>query len=453
MSNHINTQSAAQNNQGGQNVGSPPPISQQAASQQAAGKPAITVEQLGSPRKKSRLGLEKLSKVWFNLIHRNNLVYNTCWEDPRLDEVALELKPQDNVLVITSAGCNALDYVLQGVNHVYAVDMNPRQNAVLELKQVAIRELDYDEFFQMFGRGRIAGYKEIYKKRLRPHLSRESVRIWDRHKRYFLGPGQAKRPSFYYYGSSGMFAWMMRMYVKMKRLKTPVEKLLAAQTIEEQQHIFKEYNLTDKLWAPFLKWAMKRDTTLAMLGVPRAQRQQLDRDYPGGILQFVIDSLEYVCTQLPLKDNYFWRVYLTGSYTPDCCPEYLKQDNFNKLKAGMVNNVTTHTDSVLGFLEANEVQISKYVLLDHQDWLAEVRPDVLQAEWEQMVKRAMPQTRFIWRSAGLKVEFVDPLRVNVNGQQRKMGELLTYHQDLANRLHPTDRVHTYGSFYIADLNK
>ncbi len=50
-----------------------------------------------------------LSECFFELVHCNNLVYNTCWEDPRLDRVALSLTPDDNVLVITSAGCNALD--------------------------------------------------------------------------------------------------------------------------------------------------------------------------------------------------------------------------------------------------------------------------------------------------------------------------------------------------------
>ena len=53
----------------------------------------------------------------------------------------LELGPDDNVLVITSAGCNALDYALAGPRHVYAVDLNPRQNALLELKKAAIRAL------------------------------------------------------------------------------------------------------------------------------------------------------------------------------------------------------------------------------------------------------------------------------------------------------------------------
>jgi S-adenosylmethionine-diacylglycerol 3-amino-3-carboxypropyl transferase len=45
----------------------------------------------------------------FSLVHQHHLVYNTCWEDPRLDREALAIRPTDTVLVITSAGCNALD--------------------------------------------------------------------------------------------------------------------------------------------------------------------------------------------------------------------------------------------------------------------------------------------------------------------------------------------------------
>ena len=85
-----------------------------------------------------------VSERVFQLVHGHNLVYNTCWEDPRLDREALQLGPTDNVLVITSAGCNALDYVLTEPKHVYAVDMNPRQNALLELKLAGIRQLEFD---------------------------------------------------------------------------------------------------------------------------------------------------------------------------------------------------------------------------------------------------------------------------------------------------------------------
>ena len=53
---------------------------------------------------------------------------------------------------------------------------------------------------------------------------------------------------------------------------------------------------------------------------------------------------------------------------------------------------------------------------------------------------------------GLRVDYVDPLEVTVQGRTRKLGEILKYDHTLAQELHPRDRVHTYGSFYIADVN-
>jgi len=94
------------------------------------------------------MAIEWVSRACVDVVHRTNLVYNACWEDPRVDRVALDLSPADNVLVITSAGCNALDYVLAGARHIHAVDMNPRQNALLELKLAAIRRLDFGHFFE-----------------------------------------------------------------------------------------------------------------------------------------------------------------------------------------------------------------------------------------------------------------------------------------------------------------
>src|SRR6266571_4843183 len=61
---------------------------------------------------------ETINHRLFKAVHRRNLIYNTCWEDPALDRVALELGPSDRVMVITSAGCNALDYLLAGAGEV-----------------------------------------------------------------------------------------------------------------------------------------------------------------------------------------------------------------------------------------------------------------------------------------------------------------------------------------------
>lgn len=384
----------------------------------------------------------------FNLIHGRNLVYNTCWEDPRLDREALQLGPDDTVLVITSAGCNALDYALVGPKQVVAVDVNPRQNALLELKLSGIRNLEFEDFFAMFGEGRLAGAADIYEDKLRPSLSVWAKSYWDRWISFF---DEGNRRPFYYRGTSGAFAMLVNLYInKIVKLRPWVNDVLATQTFEEQREIYRRH-LQDRFWSPGMRFALRRDTVLSLLGVPRAQRNQIEMQYEGGIAQFVYDCVEAVFARLPLADNYFWRVYMTGRYTPDCCPEYLKPDNFQKLKEGLADRIEMHTDTVQGFLEKNERPVSRFVLLDHMDWLSGKHLDWLAGEWEWIVRRAAPGARAIWRSAGLRTDFVDETLIYVGGKKRRVGDLLTYHRPLADRLHQVCRVHTYGSFHIADL--
>lgn len=387
----------------------------------------------------------------FKAVHGNNLVYNTCWEDPRLDRVALELDGDDTLMVITSAGCNILDYALQGPKKIFAVDMNPRQNALLELKIAGIKELDYSKFYALFGRGRIPDAAEVYRTKLRSELTPHSQAFWDRHINCFRGT--SFRRSFYFHGTSGTFAKAANLYIdKVLKAREKVMALLESKTLEQQQEVYHK-ELQKKVFTKLVKWIVSRDGTLSMLGVPRSQRLEVEREYDGGIGQFIEDSVETVFTKLPLADNYFWRVYLTGEYTRDCCPEYLKEENFNKLKTGLTDRIHIHTGSILDFLNRTDTQISRYVLLDHMDWLSSFSKPILQQEWQAIVDRASPDCRLLWRSGGLKVDFVDPLEVTVNGQTKKVGDLLTYHPQLAAELHEKDRVHTYGSFYIADMRK
>jgi len=148
------------------------------------------------------------------------------------------------------------------------------------------------------------------------------------------------------------------------KARSEINAMLEAATLQEQQEIY-HGRLRERFWTRPLRFAMNRDATLSMVGVPRAQRRQLEADYEGGVVQFVRDCLDAVFGQLPLTDNYFWRVYITGSYTPGCCPEYLKPDNFQRLKAGLVDCIHVHTDTLQGFLEKYREEVSRFVLLEH----------------------------------------------------------------------------------------
>jgi S-adenosylmethionine-diacylglycerol 3-amino-3-carboxypropyl transferase len=85
------------------------------------------------------------------------------------------------------------------------------------------------------------------------------------------------------------------------------------------------------------------------------------------------------------------------------------------------------------------------------DWLADKFFPLLELEWQAILNRAAPETRIIWRSGGLKTDFLDRVQVTIDGEPRNLPQFLTYHPSLAGELHAKDRVHTYGSFYIADL--
>ena len=112
----------------------------------------------------------------------------------------------------------------------------------------------------------------------------------------------------------------MNWYInKVVRARELIEKILDSKSLEEQQQIYED-ELKARFWSRPLRFVLGRDTTLSLLGVPRAQRKQVDRHYQGGIVQFIEDCLDAVFGKLPLQDNYFWRVYITGRLPAELLP-------------------------------------------------------------------------------------------------------------------------------------
>lgn len=388
-----------------------------------------------------------VSQAWFNLVHQRNLIYNTCWEDPELDREAMQLGPDDRVLVLTSAGCNALDYALEGPSGVLAVDVNPIQNALLELKQVAIRELDYATFFELFGRGRLARWDDVYQDLLRPALHPASRNWWDRRGDFFHR--SSSRSSFYFRGSAGWFARWVNWYIdRVAKLRPAIDQLLSASSVEEQSAIYERHAVAQQLWTPMIRGLLKWDTTLSLLGVPRNQRRQLDQEYPGGIVQFIVDRVSTVFTRRLLKTNYFWHVYLTGQYAPDCCPRYLTRDGFARLKQGLVNRIEYRSSTVHDCLAEYPGTFTRFVLLDHMDWLGSCSEQALSQQWGKLFEHAAPNARVLWRSAGFSAARIHDLELPEGG---RVGDRLEFQLELAEELHRRDRVNTYGSFWVADV--
>lgn len=379
---------------------------------------------------------QHLQDKFFDSVVSNRLVYNTCWEDPRIDRKLLEIESDSEIVMLTSAGCNALDYLLDEPQSIQCIDANPSQNALLELKKALFLNDDYQLLWNMFGKGYDDRIHLLYKQHLRNHLSASASTFWDKYITYFCKT--STEGSFYFRGTSGKIALMIHDRIKHKGLLGKVLHLLNSKTLGEQAYYFE--GVEEQLWSAFYKWLMKRNATLALLGVPVSQRDMIDQQGKDGVLAFIQNALRNVFTKLPIKDNYFWRVYLTGSYTPGCCPNYLKQNHYEFYKTN-ITKIDQHTSYLSDFLRANPGSYSHFILLDHQDWLANSRPELLVEEWNLILNNASPGAKILFRSAGLNPDFLP----------RFVLDKLTFHTDKVEQLHKKDRVGTYGSTYLAEV--
>lgn len=114
----------------------------------------------------------------------------------------MNINPDDTVLTLTSGGCNALNLLLHGAGEVVSVDCNPAQSALLELKAIAIQELNFEDTWRLFGEGKHSDIERLYEHKLAPYLSQTGHNFWEPRLWYF-------KEGLYYQG--GMVgAWFVK---------------------------------------------------------------------------------------------------------------------------------------------------------------------------------------------------------------------------------------------------
>lgn len=121
---------------------------------------------------------------------KNEYIYAFTWEDPRIDHRLLKIGDDDVVLCVTSAGDNVLDYLYNAnPRRVHAVDLNPNQNHLLELKVAALQSLPYAQVWELFGEGRFPAFREALITKFSPHMSSQACQYWFNHGDTFSSRG------------------------------------------------------------------------------------------------------------------------------------------------------------------------------------------------------------------------------------------------------------------------
>ena len=236
-----------------------------------------------------------------------------------MDHRVFNLKEDDHVITIASAGCNVLDYIIEGTM-VTAVDFNSCQIALTELKKVAILHIDFEQFFEIFSKSNMALLKQVYPT-LRPFLSAPSADFWD--------DGVNTVKSFMYSGTSGSAAYIgCRILAPLFGLGFIRRELVKGTTKEELARLITHnhsYSIRAIAW--FLDNVLLR-AGCCLAGVPERQ-MALGLHRPNKLAQ-VMERV-FFNTDL-VQDNYFYAGYFLGYYKPDNCPRYLKKENYLKMR-------------------------------------------------------------------------------------------------------------------------
>jgi betaine lipid synthase len=308
---------------------------------------------------------------------------------------ALHLTQSDSMLVITSAGDNALHYAIAArPNRIHCVDMNPYQGHLLELKLAAIQSLDYEDFFSMFGRGRHPDFISLLDAKIAPYLSSSAYQFWRANVDAFSS-------SFYMHGYSGLALRLAKFIFKIARVANDVKKMCDCDTLEEQATIWHE-KLRPVLLNPVVVALLKNPVFCwNALGVPLNQRQMILKE--GTFYDYVMNTLDPLAsTHLFKTGSYFYLLTLLGHYTDASCPLYLTPKGFEALKNddSALNAFRLHTNSLVNVLQGlSRWSLTRALVMDHLDWFSPGSADV-DEEIQELYRVIAPGGLVFWRSAG-----------------------------------------------------
>ncbi|MBU0640824.1 MAG: BtaA family protein [Planctomycetes bacterium] len=353
------------------------------------------------------------------------IVFNMSWEDPEMDRRALRVGPDDAVISISSAGCNPLNFLCQSPRRLISVDGNPAQNAIVELKLAGLRGLDHATFFDIFAARKPAVIAKVYRMRLRPQLSPGARAFWDRNL------WMASR-GLYDFGKMGMAARLVRFLLPRLGIQPArIEQFFELQSLEEQQEYYERY-VAPRLWGPFVKWLCKSRWFMYLCGVHPRQFDLVDGRHD--MYKYVKERIEYALTKVPIYDNYFLSVTVTGRFRGNRVPPYLLEENFETLRNNL-GRVTVVNGWLGPYLDSQpRGSINKFNLLDIFDWMT---PELFEATLRSVLRAAAPGARLIYRSGSYRL---DPPPAILSQ--------LEPHTELARELFAADRSATYGSFYV-----
>lgn len=355
------------------------------------------------------------------------IVYSQCWEDPVIAAEGLDLGPDDDLLCLSSAGCNVLALSLRRPRSITAIDFSAAQNHLLALKIAALQTLSWAEYVRFLGARPSMSRVSVYRTRVRRELGDDARAYWD-------ACEDDLAPGIIHQGRFQKYLLMFRRHIlPLIHSQATIERLGQLETREERERFYDQV------------WDNRRWRALFTVFFGRAVMSRLGRD--PAFFQFVdkksvgaefLGRARRALIETAACDNHFLQYVLWGGY-PDLerGPIYLRESSFATLRetTPRIRIVRSDLESHLSTLADGE--LSALYLSDLCEWVSA-------PHFEEMLCQIARATR-----AGGRMVYWNLLVPR--SRPEALADMIDHHGELSRSLHARDQAFVYGSFHVESI--
>jgi S-adenosylmethionine-diacylglycerol 3-amino-3-carboxypropyl transferase len=352
--------------------------------------------------------------------------YSACNEDSHSELKALKLDPGKRVLCITAGGGRVLNLLHDRPREIVAVDVNPTQNHLLELKIAAMRALDYEPYLAFLGvrpaRDRLKVYQGI-----KPDLSPEA-------QGYFDANPQIVKKGALYQGSLERFLVHVARIVHVVR-PFWIKKLFSFEDIEEQRRFLDGWDT--RVWR-FVVESLCRRSFLELFSRDPGFWRFVPPEVP--LHRRIFDLIERYLGNHLARDSHLLQLVFYARYVYEpAMPIYLQAASYPRvreaLKTTQIKQVTAPLTNVLS--AAADASFDAYSIADVSSYLSEIDFGALMRE---IMRTAAPNARLCSRGIfvhrPLPPEFVSKVHRDHDLERRlAFDDMAMVHEFVVGTLH------------------
>ncbi|HVO75028.1 MAG TPA: DUF3419 family protein [Ignavibacteriaceae bacterium] len=355
-----------------------------------------------------------------------SVLYSQCWEDPEIDRKAFNITEDDVVFSITSGGCNLLAFLIDNPKSIIALDLNPHQNYLLELKMTAYKNLSYDHMLEFIG-VRKSFNRIFYFDCIKHALSPDTEFYWEKNMKLI-------KKGIIHCGRYENYMRLLRASVGILIGRKNIRRIFYSENAAERKRLF-ERKWENLRWKLFTKILLSRKTMSLLFD--KAFFKHLKEDLSFG--DHFAGKVKRAFTVLPVKENYFLRYILFGNYDECCLPVYLRKDNFEIIKSRLnrIKIVTGSCEDLFKSLSDNS--ISKFNFTNIFEWIPD---EAFENLLKETIRVAKNKAVITYRNLLVPRKHPNTLKENIISQK-----------ELASRLFNRDLSFVYDNYVVEKIIK